>query len=329
MAIDPNTGQPFPPQYPNPQNPGSQNPNAQPGGPYGQPPQDQGYPPQGQQYPPQGQQYPPPGNQGYPPQGNQGYPPPGQQYPPQSYPPQGGYPPQAGYPGYGPGQGSPTPQRPSHTGRNVLALLLVLALVGGIGYAFLRHQQEATRMDALGKQVLAEAPVIVRQDDPSLGDGDKAVAASGPCSFLSAAEVSGLTPDHRHVDAVADQDDCNYMVAGTADTLQGVHMAMLMKAHGLDVGEAAAKAGDKTGTAALLTVSFLKEGGGAAFKELKGKVASGQLEDLPGLGDQAWSGSDTVTSILKGDEVLVLNYVNCPCLAKDVKPLAVKAAAKL
>jgi len=61
----------------------------------------------------------------------------------------------------------------------------------------------------------------------------------------------------------------------------------------------------------------------------KGLAVLGDMQDLPGIGDQAFVSSDGMIMVRKGNKLVRIMYVTCPCGTEQVKPLAKEIADAL
>jgi hypothetical protein len=61
----------------------------------------------------------------------------------------------------------------------------------------------------------------------------------------------------------------------------------------------------------------------------KGLAVLGDQQSLPGIGDQAFTSSDGMIMVRKGNKLLRIMYVTCPCGTEQVKPLAKEIADAL
>ncbi|MBZ5652835.1 MAG: hypothetical protein LAO18_20395, partial [Acidobacteriia bacterium] len=61
----------------------------------------------------------------------------------------------------------------------------------------------------------------------------------------------------------------------------------------------------------------------------KGLGRLGDLQDLPGIGDQAFVSSDGMIMFRKGSKLAVIMFLSCPCGTEAVKPLAKELADSL
>jgi len=55
----------------------------------------------------------------------------------------------------------------------------------------------------------------------------------------------------------------------------------------------------------------------------------GDTQDLPGIGDQAFVSGDGMIMVRKGDKLVRIWYLTCPCGTEAVKPLAKEIADAL
>jgi hypothetical protein len=61
----------------------------------------------------------------------------------------------------------------------------------------------------------------------------------------------------------------------------------------------------------------------------KGLGRLGELQDLPGIGDEAFVSADGIMMLRKGNKMVRVMYITCPCGTEQVKPLAKEIADAL
>jgi hypothetical protein len=83
------------------------------------------------------------------------------------------------------------------------------------------------------------------------------------------------------------------------------------------------------GTTAVLVVQLDMNEAEEQMK-LNAKVlgigAIGGIEPIEGIGDEAFSKADSMMFVRKGDKLIRIMYMSCPCATDAVKPLAKKIA---
>jgi hypothetical protein len=259
--------------------------------------------------------------------------------------PQG--PPQ-GAPLPGPPAPAPAPQAaaaPSKSGSTLVKVLLIFfvvvfilgaAGVAGIWYVAHRVKQ---KVHEIGLDDLSTASNANR--GPALGGVD-------PCSLLSKVDV-GQAAKVAVIRAEADQGSdpgCAYSVEGDISDLVAKHASLLHKEatteaqqqqfesiskslfQGMNTeqsgsasrhpGEAPVFTFSVTNTSATAQMSFTR----AAFSHMGGGVVT-----IPGLGDDALDIGGAMMLVRKGDKLIRIMYMMCPCATDDVVPLARKLVA--
>ena len=179
-----------------------------------------------------------------------------------------------------------------------------------------------------------------------------APAATGSCRFASADDVTRAlhVAIVRAEPAAEDNSVCEYSMKGkpsSAATDHGIAMAGAMNGQTLD--PAAQKLMQGFGNAVLggqdsdaaknvrhageVPVLVIDVQTGDAMAQMKAnRQALGYLQPVApinGLGDEAFSSSDSMMFVRKGDKLLHITYTGCPCTTKDVEPLARQIVAAL
>jgi hypothetical protein len=55
----------------------------------------------------------------------------------------------------------------------------------------------------------------------------------------------------------------------------------------------------------------------------------GAIDAIDGIGDEAFSKADSMMFVRKGDKLIRITYISCPCSTDAIKPLAKKIVANL
>jgi zinc-ribbon domain len=235
---------------------------------------------------------------------------------------------------------------PTKSGSGLKILLIVLgvlaigavAVVGGLFY--------------VGHKVVSKIEDKAAEAGLSTSDlkNSNHTFQGNPCRFLSKADVSkaiGITI----TDAKSSGDSCEYLAHGTAANMTSKHLAAMSGQRGADkatqdkfqkLAEGVFEAQQKNAEAAdpnepgdttVLAVSFDQNSAQAQMK-LNSKVlgafgAAGGSSKLEGIGDEAFVAADGMMFVRKGDTLIRITYISCPCNTEQIKPLAEKLAAAL
>jgi len=218
----------------------------------------------------------------------------------------------------------------------VVVFILGAAGVAGIWYVAHRVKQ---KVHEIGLDDLSTASNANR--GPALGGLD-------PCSFLSKADV-GQAAKVEVIRAETDQGSdpgCAYSVQGDISDLVAKHASLLHKEatteaqrqqfesiskslfQGMNTeqgdskhpGEAPVFTFSVTNNSATAQMSFSR----AAFSHMGGGVVT-----IPGLGDDALDIGGAMMLVRKGDKLIRIMYMMCPCATDDVVPLVRKLVANM
>lgn len=174
--------------------------------------------------------------------------------------------------------------------------------------------------------------------------------AGDPCRFLTTAEV-GKAIGVPIIGTKSDGDNCSYLAHGTAATMTSKHLSAITGQRGADKAtqdkfqkfaegifaqqQKNAEAADPNAAVetTVLSVSF-DQGSAESQMTLDSKVlgalgpASGSSK-IDGIGDEAFVAADGMMLVRKGDTLVRITYISCPCNTTQIEPLAKKLAAAL
>jgi hypothetical protein len=184
----------------------------------------------------------------------------------------------------------------------------------------------------------AESSASANSSDNSLGD---------VCRFLSKEDVSkaiGVTIIRAQA---LDNDGCNYIAKGTQADMMAKHATAMAATRGANKetqqvlqqvaggmfkvfqSENKDKAPD-TGEIPVFNFSVDQNNAEAQMRlNKKGLGRMGEMQDLPGIGDQAFVSADGMLMFRKGTKLVRIMYLTCPCGTEAVKPLAKELADSL
>jgi zinc-ribbon domain len=267
---------------------------------------------------------------------------PGAAPPVAAVPPAGGAaPPVAGVPpaAYSaPAQGPP----PASSGASALVKILIGVVIVFVVFGALA----AGAMIYIGHRVHQKAQEMgLTRSSEELRESNAALRRIDGCALLSKADV-GQAVKMEIVRAEAQSGDapgCTYSVSGDPGELTAKHLASLQRnrmskadqetmenfSKTVFHGTAAtpASAGDHPGEAAVFSYSI--DNKAAQLQMRLNKVALGGLGPgitpaIPNLGDEAFDAAGAMLFVRKGDKVVRIMYMTCPCGLDDVLPLARK-----
>jgi len=168
------------------------------------------------------------------------------------------------------------------------------------------------------------------------------------CRFLTRAEVSKAI-GVAITGTKSEQNSCDYLARGTAANMTSKHLSAIMGKNGGDKAtqekferlagqlfntqekNAEAAAPNFLGDTTVLAVS-IDQGSAQAQMKLDSKVlgalgpASGS-SNLQGVGDEAFVAANEMMLVRKGDTLIRITYISCPCNTDQIKPLARKLVA--
>jgi hypothetical protein len=167
------------------------------------------------------------------------------------------------------------------------------------------------------------------------------------CRFLSKEDVSKAIG----VDIIRTQtkdNGCSYIAKGTQADVMAKHAAAMAGTHGADKqaqqfaqqfaggmfkqfqSERPQSEWDKSGEVLVFNFSVDQHAAEAQMR-LNAKVMGriGETQDLPSIGDQAFVSGDSMIMVRKGNKLVRIMYLTCPCGTEAVKPLAKEIADAL
>ncbi len=236
---------------------------------------------------------------------------------------------------------------------------VVIIFVGGAAAAAIGFYYVAHRVSQRVHQ--AEDRVLGSTSDSKADKSDPGDAASGGdstdtsrdnslgdvCRFLSKEDVSKAIG----VEIIRTQskdNGCSYIAKGTQADVMAKHAAAMAGTHGADKqaqqfaqqfaggmfkqfqSERPQSEWDKAGEVLVFNFSVDQHAAEAQMR-LNAKVMGriGETQDLPGIGDQAFVSGDSMIMVRKGNKLVRIMYLTCPCGTEAVKPLAREIADAL
>ena len=187
------------------------------------------------------------------------------------------------------------------------------------------------------------------------GGNSKSASSQGSmgnvCRYLSA-ETVGSAIGVPIVRAVSEDNACNYFAKGTQAQMTAKHMSAMMATKGADPKtqkmiegitgalaqsfqtDKAEKSDADSGDGTVIVFNFsLDDNNAAAQMSLNRKgmayVGGASTQDMPEIGDEAFVTGDSSIIARKGDKLIRVMYMTCPCNTIAVEPLVQKLAAAL
>jgi hypothetical protein len=223
-----------------------------------------------------------------------------------------------------------------------------VAVVGGVIYVAHKVSQKA---HAFSHQLLGgSSPNVADSSSGNAASADqRSTTASDPCLLLSKQEVSNAIGIAIVQTSQADG-GCSYLAKGTAAGMAAKHAAAMTAAKGADkktqgmieqfagaIGSSMPQnSGDDSQSADGNVVVFaFGIDTNAAHEQMKlnDKVLGGlgdvAQQHLQGIGDEAFAEADSMMIVRKGDKLIRIMYMSCPCNTDAIKPLAKQLADNL
>jgi len=234
----------------------------------------------------------------------------------------------------------PAPKGMSAVAKLGIAAVVIIFVGGGVAVAgmyYAAHRVSEKSHDAVSGRVDAAAPSQKTSSSPnSLGN---------VCRYLRKEDVStAIGVEVVRVEPV--DDGCNFYAQGDQAEMTAKHMSAMMAAKGADaqtqkmiqgITGALGKsfqsnkqdAGDGSGT--VIVFNFSIDTNGVEQMNLNRnamqRVGDATVQDMPGIGDEAFVTGDGIIIARKGDKLIRVMYMTCPCSTQAVEPLVQKLAA--
>jgi hypothetical protein len=224
----------------------------------------------------------------------------------------------------------------------IVLVILALGAFGVIGSLFYFGQKVVTKIEDKAAQAgLSTTAIAGKSPNTFMGD---------PCRFLTTAEVSKAI-GVPITGTKSDGSTCEYMAHGTAANMTSKHLSVVAGKRGADratqekfqkLAEGIFGAQQKNAEAAdpsdaietsVLSVS-IDQGSAETQMKLDSKVlgalgpASGSSK-IAGIGDEAFVAADGMMLVRRGDTLVRITYISCPCDTEQIEPLAKKLVATL
>jgi hypothetical protein len=225
-----------------------------------------------------------------------------------------------------------------------LGLFIVVAgalTIGGVYYVAHRVSQKV-------HQLANELPNTPESPSGNSAPSSKIEAGSAqdPCRLLSKEDVSRAA-GVKVVRTESTGDSCSYLAVGDAADMTSRHMSAMMASKGADAQQQKMIQGiagglfksmqkdgksdiDSNGNVPVLSFSLEKQatdGEMGLNRTVLAGMPGGHV--ISGIGDEAFDSGDSLIMVRKGDMLIRIMYMTCPCNTDAVKPLARKLADAL
>jgi hypothetical protein len=171
------------------------------------------------------------------------------------------------------------------------------------------------------------------------------------CALLSKTDVSQAVKLEivRAIPAEGDTPGCSYAVMGDAADLTSKHVTAMHRselnqsqkemvesfAQSIFRGNGSSSSGNDSGHPGEAPVFTFSVDNTASELQMRlnratlGRLGPGVSPSIPNLGDDAFDAAGAMLFVRKGDKLVRIMYMTCPCTLEDVIPLARKIAAGL
>lgn len=237
---------------------------------------------------------------------------------------------------------APVPKGMSALAKLAIAAVVII-FVGGVvavtGMYYAAHRVSEKFHEAVSGKLDDVSPAQKGSSPSSLGN---------VCRYLSKEDV-GTAIGVEMVRAESIDDGCNFYAKGDQAEMTAKHMSAMMAAKGADaqtqkmiqgITGALGKsfqsekqdAGDGSGTVVVLNYSIDNNSAVEQMslnRKAMQRVGGPAVQDMPGVGDEAFVTGDSSIIARKGDKLIRVTYMTCPCGTTAVEPLVQKLAAAL
>ncbi len=224
--------------------------------------------------------------------------------------------------------------------------------VGGVIYVAHKVSQKAQEYK---REVLGESPTPATGAAPGAG-GVQPTAATGEeespavtgdeCHLLSKEDVSAAI-GVAILETMPTDGGCSYLAKGTQADMTGKHTAAMVGADkktqgmleqfagaiGSSMPKKEASENDRPDGNTIVLGFGIDTNDAEGQMKLNAKALGfggmGSIDAIDGIGDEAFSKADSMMFVRKGDKLIRIMYMTCPCSTNAIKPLAKKIVANL
>jgi len=225
-----------------------------------------------------------------------------------------------------------------------VAILFVGGAAGAVGVYYVAHRV-SQRIHQAADGILGSSTSSYEEGSGSGGSGSGRSAESGTvgdtCRLLSKEEVSRAVG----VEILATEpgeNGCNYLAKGTQADMTAKHITAMAKDKGADAQtqkmvqtfagtlfnsfqeQHPNQHADQNGEVPVFVFSIDNQSAEVQMRlsaKTFGNLGPGP-QDLPGIGDQAFDMGNAMIMVRKGDKLIRIAYMTCPCSTEAIKPLA-------
>lgn len=236
-----------------------------------------------------------------------------------------------------------------------VAIIFVGGAAGAVGVYYVAHRV-SQKIHQTENQILASGrntsgDKAAPDDSPSAGSTDGAHSDSSMgdvCRFLSKEDVSRAI-GAEIIRTESKDNGCSYIAKGTQADMTAKHVTAMAKDKGAD-GQTQKMVqtfagtlfnslqeqhpnehADQNGEVPVFVFSIDNQSAEMQMRltaKTFGNLGPGP-QGLPGIGDQAFDMGNAMIMVRKGDKLIHIMYMTCPCSTEQVKPLAKKLADSL
>ena len=235
-----------------------------------------------------------------------------------------------------------------------VAIIFVGGAAGAVGVYYIAHRV-SQKVHQAESRILGSSSDI-GGDTSAPGDSPSGEDSAGSrndnslgdvCRFLGKEAVSKAIG----VEIIRTQskdDGCSYIAKGTQADVMAKHAAAMVATRGADKqtqqfaeqfaggmfkefqSERPQSQQDNSGEVLVFGFSVRQHAAEAQMRlNAKGLGRLGDMQGLPGIGDQAFVSGDSMIMVRKGKNLITIMYLTCPCGIEQVKPLAKEIADAL
>ncbi|HEY2819908.1 MAG TPA: hypothetical protein VGJ06_02605 [Candidatus Acidoferrum sp.] len=238
------------------------------------------------------------------------------------------------------------------TGAKIAIAAVVIIFVGGgvavAGMAYAAHRVSQKFHAMVKGEVAGDDAPTTGHGGGSSGSSASSGSLGNVCRYLSKEDVgSAIGVPIVRTESV--DNGCNYYAKGNQAQMSAKHVTAMMASKGADPktqkmieGMAgglfqsfqAEKPDTSDGSGTIVVFNFSLDNN-AAVEAMKlnrsamQRVGGATTQDLPGVADEAFVSGDSSIIARKGDKLIRVMYMTCPCNTTAVEPLVQKLAAAL